>query len=116
MNEAMAVPPARPPRRAVQRSGSLWHLSWSRARTEQAAPDAQHRRAGEQRLLEVVAHAHRRLAEPELLDEGGDTAEHLARAGAATGRGHGHQPGDVEIEAAQPGHQLPRLRPGNAGS
>ena len=74
-NEAISSPPPRT---------LLLQPAASRARTEQGGPEAYHRRAGGDGLLEVVRHAHRELAETELAAQSRATWSKAARARAGS--------------------------------
>src|ERR1039458_1708843 len=91
-NEAIASPP---PRTLLLQPARL------RARTEQASPEADHRRAGRDGLLEIARHAHRELGETQLVAQPSDPIERRPCQARLARRCDRHQPVDAAPDLLQ---------------
>ena len=76
-----------------------------RARPEEGPADAHHRRSGRHGRLEVVAHPHGALLEPQTVGQAPQRCEGLLGRALARRR-HRHQAPHLESQLAQPSHEL----------
>ena len=98
--------------RPLQRAGpaALPGPGHARPFAEERPTDPHHRRPGRHGHFQIVTHTHGTLRQPECRPPAVPPSREGLRRRIGTRRGHGHEPGDVEPETAQPCHQVGHLR------